>query len=77
MNGKVAPVIEVSGRLFPVEQRYSPLEPDAKPDGKKESKTAKEIPEAVAEEIAKLWREGAAGVGDVLVFLPGEREIRD
>lgn len=77
MNGKVAPVIEVSGRLFPVEQRYAPLEPDAKPDGKKESKTAKEIPDAVAEEIAGLWREGAAGAGDVLVFLPGEREIRD
>jgi len=77
MNGKVAPVIEVSGRLFPVEQRYSPLEPDAKPDGKKESKTAKEIPDAVTEEITKVWREGATGAGDVLVFLPGEREIRD
>ena len=77
INGKVAPVIEVSGRLFPVEQRYSPLEPDAKPDGKKESKTAKEIPDAVVEEITKVWREGASGAGDVLVFLPGEREIRD
>ena len=77
INGKVAPVIEVSGRLFPVEQRYSPLEPDSKPDGKKESKTAKEIPDAVAEEITKVWREGATGAGDVLVFLPGEREIRD
>ena len=77
MNGKVAPVIEVSGRLFPVEQRYSPLEPDTKPDGKKESKTAKEIPDAVAEEITKVWREGTSGAGDVLVFLPGEREIRD
>nr|WP_071467012.1 ATP-dependent RNA helicase HrpA [Polynucleobacter asymbioticus] len=77
INGKVAPVIEVSGRLFPVEQRYSPLEPDAKPDGKKESKAAKEISDAVTEEIASLWREGASGSGDVLVFLPGEREIRD
>ncbi len=77
INGKVAPVIEVSGRLFPVEQRYSPLEPDTKPDGKKESKAAKEIPETVTEEIANVWREGASGAGDVLVFLPGEREIRD
>lgn len=79
--GKVAPVIEVSGRLFPVEQRYAPLEADVnsanKTDVKKESKLAKEIPEAVVEEISKLWREGAAGAGDVLVFLPGEREIRD
>ncbi len=77
IGGKPAPVIEVSGRLFPVEQRYAPLEPDAKPDGKKESKEAKEIPEAVAEAIANVWQEGAAGAGDVLVFLPGEREIRD
>ena len=77
INGKVAPVIEVSGRLFPVEQRYCPLEPDSKPDGKKESKAAKEIPETVAEEIASVWREGTSGAGDVLVFLPGEREIRD
>ena len=77
INGKLAPVIEVSGRLFPVEQRYSPLEPDTKPDGKKETKTAKEIPDAVVEEITKVWREGALGAGDVLVFLPGEREIRD
>ena len=77
IDGKFAPVIEVSGRLFPVEQRYSPLEPDVRPDGKKESKQAKEIPDAVAEEIAKIWREGTTGAGDVLVFLPGEREIRD
>ena len=81
INGTVAPVIEVSGRLFPVEQRYAPLEPDAnstgKPDGKKESKVAKEIPEAVTEAITHLWQEGASGAGDVLVFLPGEREIRD
>ena len=77
INGKIAPVIEVSGRLFPVEQRYVPLEPNVKPDGKKESKEAKEIPDAVAEAIANLWREGTTGSGDVLVFLPGEREIRD
>jgi ATP-dependent helicase HrpA len=77
INGEDAPVIEVSGRLFPVEQRYAPLEPDVKPDGKKESKEAKEIPEAVAEAIVDVWREGASGAGDVLVFLPGEREIRD
>ncbi|MBU3575495.1 ATP-dependent RNA helicase HrpA [Polynucleobacter sp. UK-Mo-2m-Kol15] len=77
LNGKSAPVIEVSGRLFPVEQRYEPLEPDVKPDGKKESKEAKDIPDAVVEAIVNVWREGASGAGDVLVFLPGEREIRD
>ena len=77
IDGKQAPVIEVSGRLFPVEQRYAPLEPDAKSDGKKESKEVMEIPEAVAQAITSVWGEGAAGAGDVLVFLPGEREIRD
>ena len=77
INGKLAPVIEVSGRLFPVEQRYMSLEPAVKTDGKKESKEAKEIADAVAEAINAVWREGALGTGDVLVFLPGEREIRD
>ena len=77
LNGKSAPVIEVSGRLFPVEQRYEPLEPEVKPDGKKESKEAKELSVAVTEAITKVWREGVSGAGDVLVFLPGEREIRD
>ena len=69
-QGQPAPVIEVSGRLFPVELRYRPLlEP-----GKKE---AQEIPEAVVAAIHELWSAGAHGLGDVLVFLPGEREIRD
>ena len=63
--------------MFPVEQRYAPLEPDKKPDGKKESKEAKEISDAVTEAITHVWQEGAKGSGDVLVFLPGEREIRD
>lgn len=70
VNQIPAPVIEVSGRLFPVEQRYLPLEGI----GKKE---VKELSEGVAEAINDLWREGALGAGDVLVFLPGEREIRD
>ncbi|QWD93588.1 ATP-dependent RNA helicase HrpA [Polynucleobacter asymbioticus] len=74
LGGKPAPVIEVSGRLFPVEQRYAPLEIN---EGKKESKEVLDIPEAVAQAINQVWREGASGAGDVLVFLPGEREIRD
>ena len=70
VNQIPAPVIEVSGRLFPVEQRYLPLEGV----GKKE---VQELSVGVAEAINDLWREGALGAGDVLVFLPGEREIRD
>ncbi len=65
-----APVIEVSGRLYPVEVRYQPL----LESGQKEPK---DIPDAVVEAVGQLWRDGAQSAGDILVFLPGEREIRD
>ncbi len=70
IKDQLAPVIEVSGRLYPVEIRYQAL---LKP-GQKE---ATEIPDAVLEAIAELWRDGPQSAGDILVFLPGEREIRD
>ena len=60
-----APVIQVSGRLFPVEVRWRPFE-DSRSYG---------LDDAIADAIDELWRDG--GPGDVLVFLPGEREIRD
>jgi len=63
-----APVIEVSGRLYPVEVRYRPVEGDA------EDTTREEEEQALADAVDALCREGP---GDVLVFLPGEREIRD
>lgn len=59
-----APVIMVSGRTFPVEQRWRPFE---------ESKDL-DINDAIADAVDELWREGP---GDVLVFLSGEREIRE
>jgi ATP-dependent helicase HrpA len=59
-----APVIMVSGRLFPVEQRWRPIEDPRKV----------ELEEAIADAVDELWR-GAPG--DILVFLPGEREIRE
>jgi ATP-dependent helicase HrpA len=58
-----APVIEVSGRTYPVEVRYRPVE-DADRDQE----------DAIADAVEELRREGP---GDVLVFLSGEREIRD
>jgi ATP-dependent helicase HrpA len=64
-----APVIEVSGRTYPVEVRYRPLESD---DPEEEDL---EMDEAVLRGVDELWR--TSGPGDVLVFLSGEREIRE
>ncbi len=68
-----APVIEVSGRLYPVEIRYRPLKVLS---GKG---TDKEIPEdledAILDAVDDLARLPQGG--DILIFLPGEREIRD
>ncbi|MCH8500068.1 MAG: ATP-dependent RNA helicase HrpA [Marinobacter sp.] len=68
-----APVIEVSGRTYPVDLRYRPLLGDAE---EKDQGWAEAIVSALGEIEA---HERAAGQrpGDVLVFLPGEREIRD
>ncbi|HUO79646.1 MAG TPA: ATP-dependent RNA helicase HrpA [Steroidobacteraceae bacterium] len=67
-----APVIEVSGRGYPVETRYRPLAADAD-DPVDPGLTAGIL--AALEEIAT--EPGGIGDGDVLVFLPGEREIRE
>ncbi len=62
-----APVIEVSGRAYPVDVRYRPLVKDEDDD-------EEELEEAIVAAVEDLWR---AGPGDILVFLPGEREIRE
>jgi ATP-dependent helicase HrpA len=62
-----APVIEVSCRGFPVEVRYRPLHADD--DDSRDRDQQRAILDAVGEL--------AAGSGDILVFLPGEREIRE
>jgi ATP-dependent helicase HrpA len=64
-----APVIEVSGRTYPVEVRYRPL---ADPDRPRDE--PKDQAQAICDALAELRAEGP---GDVLVFLSGEREIRD
>ena len=61
-----APVVEVSGRTYPVELRYRPL---ADPDDAERDQT-----DAIGDAVEELLRERS---GDVLVFLSGEREIRD
>ena len=62
-----APVIEVSGRTYPVEVRYRPLAEEDEDD--------QDIEQAIVDAVDELARERAGG--DVLVFLPGEREIRE
>ena len=65
--GSSAPVIEVSGRSFPVEVRYRPLSTD-------DDESELTLPEGVVAAIHELDRTAR---GDALVFLPGERQIRD
>ncbi|WP_222194430.1 ATP-dependent RNA helicase HrpA [Modestobacter italicus] len=69
-DGASVPVVEVSGRTYPVEVRYRPVvdpeDPEADPDRDQVS--------AIVDACAELVAEGP---GDVLVFLAGEREIRD
>ncbi|MES2077643.1 MAG: ATP-dependent RNA helicase HrpA, partial [Pseudomonadota bacterium] len=82
-DGKPAPVIEVSGRLYQVEVRYRPVDRDQPAGGADAAKPApkaaaardkRDLMDAVVEGVDELCRIGS---GDVLVFLPGEREIRD
>jgi ATP-dependent helicase HrpA len=61
-----APVIMVSGRMFPVEQRYRPYEESRDYD----------LNDAIADGVDELWR-NPHSAGDILIFLPGEREIRE
>lgn len=68
-----APVIEVSGRTFPVDIRYRPLMELAEADDEGET-VVRDQTEAILDAVREL---SAEGPGDVLVFLPGEREIRD
>ena len=66
-DGSPAPVIEVSGRTFPVEVRYRPLEDP-------ESGESLSVPEAIVEAVFELENEAD---GDILVFGSGERDIRE
>ncbi|MEJ1200789.1 MULTISPECIES: ATP-dependent RNA helicase HrpA [unclassified Streptomyces] len=63
-----APIIEVSGRTYPVEVRYRPLLEEEGDDADRDQITA------ITDAVEELMGEGK---GDILVFLSGEREIRD
>ena len=62
-----APVVEVSGRAYPVEVRYRPLDDP-------EASKPRDQPQAIADAVVELYTESP---GDILVFCSGEREIRD
>ncbi|GGW74588.1 ATP-dependent RNA helicase HrpA [Streptomyces caelestis] len=63
-----APIVEVSGRTYPVEVRYRPLLEEDGEDADRDQITA------ITDAVEELQKEGQ---GDILVFLSGEREIRD
>jgi ATP-dependent helicase HrpA len=67
-----APIIEVSGRTFPVEVRYRPLIEEA--EEAEETDEPRDQIQAIGDAVEEL---AAEGPGDILVFLSGEREIRD
>ncbi len=64
-----APVIEVSGRTYPVEVRYRPLADPDRPGAE-----SRDQAQGICDAVGELRAEGP---GDILVFLSGEREIRD
>ncbi|NYI08330.1 ATP-dependent helicase HrpA [Allostreptomyces psammosilenae] len=68
-----APVIEVSGRTYPVEVRYRPLVEDAD-DAEEGDEGGRDQVQGICDAVDELIAEGP---GDILVFLSGEREIRD
>jgi len=78
-RGRPAPIIEVSGRMYPVEIRYRPLISTSSTGDRggvddEGEVVVRDQTEAIVDAVRELGHEGP---GDVLVFLPGEREIRD
>ena len=73
-----APVIEVSGRTYPVEVRYRPLVPEPRKAGEPAPKGPEVVDRDQVQGICDAVEElSLEGPGDILVFLSGEREIRD
>lgn len=75
--GEPAPIVEVSGRSYPVEMRYRPLAlpaPEAADEEEEHRPVDRDPVDAICAAVTELFAEGD---GDVLVFLSGEREIRD
>ncbi len=69
-----APIVEVSGRTYPVEVRYRPIVEENDEDESDDADRDRDQVQAICEAAEELQAEGP---GDILVFLSGEREIRD
>ncbi|HEX3788725.1 MAG TPA: ATP-dependent RNA helicase HrpA [Pseudonocardiaceae bacterium] len=69
-DGVPAPIVEVSGRTYPVEIRYRPVVDPDDPNADQD----RDQPQAICDAVAELI---TGGPGDILVFCSGEREIRD
>ena len=63
-----APIIEVSGRNYPVETRYRPLQNDS------DDEDDRDVLQGIRDAVDELAQDS---LGDILIFLPGEREIRE
>jgi len=74
VEGASVPVVEVSGRTYPVEVRYRPVVDPEAPPGSPAADPDRDQVSAIVDAVGELVAEGP---GDVLVFLAGEREIRD
>jgi ATP-dependent helicase HrpA len=83
VTGEPAPIVEVSGRTYPVEVRYRPIahpevdsgdRPADRPGKRPDNAEDRDLGQAIGDAISELSK---AGPGDILVFLSGEREIRD
>jgi ATP-dependent helicase HrpA len=69
-----APIVEVSGRTYPVELRYRPLTEEPNTEDDESEANVRDQTQAILDAVSELCAEGP---GDILVFLSGEREIRD
>ena len=73
-QGELAPIIEVSGRTFPVEMRYRPL--NDRIDNEDDDQSSQDV-DVISGILSAVDELSDCGEGDILVFLNGEREIRD
>ena len=69
-----APIIEVSGRTYPVDMRYRPIITKEPLEGEAVDETIDELQQAILDAVDELYRDMR---GDILIFLSGEREIRE